>query len=666
MGHAGRVIGLIPDRDARVKINELHGPGFLSDNRQSVGIPFEQLIAAGDFRALFDVQLGAVAQLVAGALFTLLVHDGEGHVTTHHDDFTCRVFQNEGVAEFCNPVMAGFLEGLLTTLGNAADVERPHRQLCTGLTDGLCGDDADSFTKVHLRTPCKVTTITRGANAFFSFTGQRRPHPHRGNTGRLNGVGFTLVDQLTCRHDDLICAGHKHVIRRCPAKNTLTDRGHDFTVVNSRRSSDRLFSTTVGQTHDAILRHVDQTACQVTGVRCFKRRIRQTLTRTVGGVEVLQHGQTFFKVRNNRGLDDVAVRLCHQTAHPAQLFHLCDRATRTGVGHHVNRVRLVLGTVRVATGFRNGGHHGFGDFVVTLRPSIYNFVVLFTLSDQAVHVLLFKVFNLIAGFVHDWPLGVGNHHVVLAERNARLERFAETHSHDLVTEDNRLFLTRITINGVDDPLHVFLPQKLVYQLKRCLGVQGQQRTQTHPTRCGLKALHDLLAIVIDLRNTRLNFGVQVHFASIQSVLHFVHRGEDHAFALHAFALHRDVVEAENHILRRNNDRRAVGGRQNVVRGHHQHACFKLGFQRERHVNSHLVTVEVSVKRGTHERVQLDGLTFDQNGFKRLDAQTVKRRRTVQQNGVFADHLIEDIPHFGTLFFDQFLGLFHGAGQALGL
>ena len=214
-------------------------------------------------------------------------------------------------------------------------------------------------------------------------------------------------------------------------------------------------------THDAVLRHVHQTACQVAGVRCFQSSIRQTFPRTVCRVEVLKNGQTFFKVRDDRRLDDVAIRLRHQAAHPAQLFHLRDRATGTGVGHHVDRVRLFFGTILVVRGGRDGAHHRVRDLVVTLRPCIDDFVVLFALSDQAVHVLLFKVLHLLAGLFNQRPFGVWDQHVVFAEGDARFESFAETHRHDLVTEDNRLFLTAITVDGVDDLLHFFLPQQTV-------------------------------------------------------------------------------------------------------------------------------------------------------------------------------------------------------------
>ena len=83
------------------------------------------------------------------------------------------------------------------------------------------------------------------------------------------------------------------------------------------------------------------------------------------------------------------------------------------------------------------------------------------------------------------------------------------------------------------------------------------------------------------------------------------------------------------------------------------------------MHGHLVTVKVSVKGRADQWVQLDRFTLNQDGFKRLNAKTVQRRRTVQHDRVFADHLIEDIPHLGAFFFHQFLGLLHRGRQAFG-
>ena len=139
--------------------------------------------------------------------------------------------------------------------------------------------------------------------------------------------------------------------------------------------------------------------------------------------------------------------------------------------------------------------------------------------------------------------------------------------------------------------------------------------------------------------------MQGRFAGAEHAVDFLQVGEYATFALgvHGFAGH--VVQTQYHVLRRNDDRLTVGGRQDVVGRHHQRARFELGFQRQRHVNGHLVTVEVGVVRGADQRVQLDRFTFDQYRFERLDAQTVQGRCTVEQYGVFANHFSENVPHF---------------------
>ena len=114
-----------------------------------------------------------------------------------------------------------------------------------------------------------------------------------------------------------------------------------------------------------------------------------------------------------------------------------------------------------------------------------------------------------------------------------------------------------------------------------------------------------------------------HFAHFERDQHVVGRGEGAAFALGARARFGQVVQTEHHVLRRNGDGRAMRGRQNVVRRQHQRRCFDLRFRRQRNVDRHLVAVEIGVERGADQRVNLDGLAFDQHRLERLDAQTVQ-------------------------------------------
>ena len=101
-------------------------------------------------------------------------------------------------------------------------------------------------------------------------------------------------------------------------------------------------------------------------------------------------------------------------------------------------------------------------------------------------------------------------------------------------------------------------------------------------------------------------------------MYFFHIGKQAAFAQAVDFVAGHVVQAQYDILRRHNNRLAVGGRQYVVGGQHQGTRFHLRFQAQRHVYGHLVTVEVGVERCTNQRVQLNGFTFNQNRLKRLN------------------------------------------------
>ena len=142
---------------------------------------------------------------------------------------------------------------------------------------------------------------------------------------------------------------------------------------------------------DAVLRHVDQTTRQITGVRRLERGVGETLAGAVRRVEVLEHREPFLEVGNDRALDDLARRLGHQAAHAGELTHLRRRAARAGMRHHVDRVDLRFGAL-LRRGPRGGDfpHHRFGDLLGALRPGIDDLVVFLALGDQAVVVLLLE------------------------------------------------------------------------------------------------------------------------------------------------------------------------------------------------------------------------------------------------------------------------------------
>ena len=73
--------------------------------------------------------------------------------------------------------------------------------------------------------------------------------------------------------------------------------------------------------------------------------------------------------------------------------------------------------------------------------------------------------------------------------------------------------------------------------------------------------------------------------------------------------------------------------------------------------SHLVTIEVSVERGTNKRMKLDRLTFYKDRLECLDTQTMQCRCTVQHNRMFFDDIFQYIPYFRLKLFNHFFSIF---------
>ena len=163
------------------------------------------------------------------------------------------------------------------------------------------------------------------------------------------------------------------------------------------------------------------------------------------------------------------------------------------------------------------------------------------------------------------------------------------------------------------------------------------------------------------RAAHLDFGVQTDDLAVIRHHRFVLVAEHLALAVFAGLVNSQVIGTQHHILRRHRHRAAIRRFQQVARRQHQEARFCLRFGRQRHVNSHLVAVEVGVKRGTHQRVQFDRAAFHQHRLERLDAQTVQRRRTVQHDRMVFDNDFQRIPHLGADTLHHFAGGFDVAG-----
>src|SRR4051794_2427184 len=115
-----------------------------------------------------------------------------------------------------------------------------------------------------------------------------------------------------------------------------------------------------------------------------------------------------------------------------------------------------------------------------------------------------------------------------------------------------------------------------------------------------------------------------------------------------------VIATQGDVLAWRGNRFTARWRENIVRREHQHARFQLRLDRQRHVHSHLVAVEVGVVRGANERVNTNGFTLDQLRFKRLNRETVQSRRTIQEDRMAPGYFVENVPDFWRLALNHFL------------
>ena len=108
----------------------------------------------------------------------------------------------------------------------------------------------------------------------------------------------------------------------------------------------------------------------------------------------------------------------------------------------------------------------------------------------------------------------------------------------------------------------------------------------------------------------------------------------------------------------------LAGEKMLFGRQHQHVRLGLRLDAQRQVDGHLVAVEVGVEALADQRVDLDGVAFDQHRLERLDAHAVQRRGAVEHDRVLVDHLFEDVPHLRVAALEHLLGRLDRVGQAV--
>ena len=545
-------------------------------------------------------------------------------------------------------------------------MERTHGQLCTGFTDGLRRNNTYRFANAHISAGCHVCAVALRTDTNLGTAGQNGSDPNLLNAGFFHCLRLIYGNHSIRRNNDFACFGMDDIVSRPSAADTILQAFNDFVAVHECRNFHAgCFNISavaaIPFSYNNILRYVYQTTCQITGVGCLQRCIGQTFTRTVRGNEVFQYGQTFTEVCLDRQFDDTAVRGCHQTTHTCQLFDLSVGTTGTGVCHHIN---VVIFPQTCQQCCRN--------LIIGNVPCLDNLLVTFLIRHQTTSEFLCNHINLGFCFLQIFCLLLRNFHIGNGYGHCRSCGEFVTQRFDFI-QYGCSFCCTTAVDALIDNLtnRLLVNQETDFVIEFCFLVCSVNVAQILRD-CFIKdnttngcLYHSCFGYAVKFqRSSYSDDFLQAYLVVIvcQYRFLFILEGTNYQIAcffdyiafriqnilcvslVQIVSFQSQVIHTQNHILRGYGYRRTIGGLQQVIGRKQQESAFCLCFYAQRNVNRHLVTVEVGVKCGTYQRMQLNRTAFYQNGFKCLNPQSVQCRRTVQHNGMLSDNLLQNIPN----------------------
>ena len=305
---AGDLVELLDHRDAFDDVAELRDAADLGEDDVRERVPLGEELARLDLVALGALEDRAVHEAVMLALaavsstideLAVAVHDGDGSVATTREVRAADADEAFG-ARFDRALLD------LAARRRATDVERTHRELGARLADRLAGDDADRFADVDLVAAREVASVALGADAAAGLAGEHGADDDLFDAGFLDLDDEVLFELGVRGDDDLARERVDDVFERHAAEDAVAEGLDDFAGVLELRDADAVERSAVELGDDGVLRDVDETTREVTGVRRLERGVREALTSAVRRDEVLENRETLAEVRGDRRLDDFA------------------------------------------------------------------------------------------------------------------------------------------------------------------------------------------------------------------------------------------------------------------------------------------------------------------------------------------------------------------------
>ena len=367
-------------------------------------------------------------------------------------------------------------------------------------------------------------------------------------------VSFGVANHLILRNEHVAILVAV-IVKQVAAYNTLLKRLNGLVTGFDLEHFQTLGRTAVILTNDNILRNVNQTSGQITGVSRSQSRISKTLTSTTGGNEVFQNVQAFTVVRLDRNFDRLTGRIRDQTAHAGQLTDLVHRTTGAGVCHHEDRVVTVKAVLQ---GFRN--------VVRRLFPGLQNRAVTLAVGEEAVAEICGNLADLCLCLCKNLLLLRRNRRIADSNGDCAdggilvalclngIEHFAcdrRAVLFDALVDDLAELL--LTDEEIDLKLEDVLRVGAVNKAK----ILRDRAVEDHAAHRRIDKARICLAVVLH-GSSDLDLGVQRDIFCVIRHERFVHVAEYLAFTDLSVLIERKVIRTENHILRRDRNRAAVG------------------------------------------------------------------------------------------------------------
>ncbi len=297
---------------------------------------------------------------------------------------------------------------------------------------------------------------------------------------------------------------------------------------------------------DQLLGDIDHSASQITGVRCTKSRVGQTLAGAVCRHEVLQNVQAFTEVGLDGQLDGTACGIRHQSAHTCQLLDLLVAASGTGVGHHEDIVVLI-----------KASQQHLCQLVIDIRPGLDDRAVALFVRDQTAAEVFGNLIDGILRLLKEVLLLRGHCDIRDGDSHGSDRGILVAHGLDQV-EDFRCLESAVSVDdSLQDLLQVFfLDQEVHLKFEEILRdrsvneaqVLRQNFIEEKPAEGGGDHACDCLAVRVLSGHADIDFGVQGDVVVFVGQDRLVHVAEVFSFSGLTIALLGQVIDTKDHIL----------------------------------------------------------------------------------------------------------------------